>query len=147
MDPSFYRKVKRSGQKGSWEKPKKLTRKLNQRKKGRNLEEENRNKNAHSYYSDTSGSESKSQPDPNKFSKWYRIQSKGRLEIGISLVRVTGWINQFITHIRKPQKDRVSGDLTSGELKLAEEQIIKTAQLECSTHKGHRTLLGFSKAR
>ena len=69
MDPSFYRKVKRSGQKGSCEKPKKLTRKLNQRKKGQNLEEENRNKNAHSYYSDTSGSESKSRPDPNKFSK------------------------------------------------------------------------------
>ena len=135
MDPSFYRK--RSGQKGSWEKPKKLTRKLNQRKKGRNLVEENRNKNAHGYY----------QPDPNKFSKWYRIQSKGRLEIGISLVPVTGWINRFITHIRKPQKDRVSDDLTSRELKLAEEQIIKTAQLECSTHQGHRTLLGFSKAR
>lgn len=101
------------------------------------MEEENRNKNAHSYYSDTSGSESKS----------HRIHSKGRLEIGISLVRVTGWINRFFTHIRKPQKDRVSGDLTSGELKLAEEQIIKTAQLECSTHQGHRTLLGFSKAR
>lgn len=111
------------------------------------MEEENRNKNAHSYYLDTSGSESKSQPDPNKFSKWYRIQSKGRFEIGISLVQVTGWINRFITHIRKPTKDRVSGDLTSGELKLAEEQIIKTAQLECSTHQGHRTLLGFSKAR
>lgn len=109
------------------------------------MEEENRNKNAHSYYLDTSGSESKSQPDPNKFSKWYRIQSKGRFEIGISLVQVTGWINRFITHIRKRTKDRVSGDLTSGELKLAEEQI-KTAQLECSTHQGHRTLLGFSKA-
>lgn len=110
------------------------------------MEEENRNKNAHSYYSDTSWSESKSQPDPNKFSKWYRIQSKGRLEIGISLVQVTSWINRFITHIRKRTKDRVSGDLTSGELKLAEEKIIKTAQLECSTHQGHRTLLGFSKA-
>ena len=32
MDPRFYRKVKRSGQKGSLEKPQKLTLKLNQRK-------------------------------------------------------------------------------------------------------------------
>ena len=39
------------------------------KKRGRNLEEENINKNAHSYYADTPGRKSKSHPDPNKYSK------------------------------------------------------------------------------
>ena len=38
-------------------------------KRGRNLEEENLNKNAPNYYGDTPGRKSKSHPDPNKYSK------------------------------------------------------------------------------
>ena len=37
-------------------------------KRGRNLEEENLNKNAPNYYGDTPGRKSKSHPDPNKYS-------------------------------------------------------------------------------
>ena len=70
----------------------------------------------------------KSEPDPTDYSKWYRIQSKGKLEIGISLVRVTGWINRLLANVRKHQNDRVRGELTPRELRQAEEQIIKTAQ-------------------
>ena len=55
----------------------------------------------------------------------YRMQSKGKFENGI-LVRVTSWINRFIANVRKTSK--VSGELPPQELKLAEEQIIKTVQ-------------------
>ena len=72
---------------------------------------------------------SKGEPDPTDYSKWYRIQSKRKLEIGISLVRVTGWINRFLANVRKHQSDRVRGELTPS--RQAEEQIIKTAQQEC----------------
>ena len=72
----------------------------------------------------------KGEPDPKDYSKWYRIQSKGKLEIGISLVRVTGWINRFLANVRKHQNDRVRGELTPRELRQAEEQIFKTAQQE-----------------
>ena len=74
---------------------------------------------------------SKSEPDTTDYSKWYRIQSKGKLEIGTSLVRVTGWINRFLANVRKHQNDRVCGELTPRELRQEEEQIIKTAQQEC----------------
>ena len=81
---------------------------------------------AQSYYVETV--KFKSEPDPTDYSKWYRIQSKGKLEIGISLVRVTGWINRLLANVRKHQNDRVRGELTPRELRQAEEQIIKTAQ-------------------
>ena len=69
IKPNFYAKVKRSCQKVSLEKPENLKRKFYQRKEdGINLEEENINKNAHSYYADTPGRKSKSHPDPNKYS-------------------------------------------------------------------------------
>lgn len=42
-------------------------------KRGRNLEEENLNKNAPNYYGDTPGRKSKSHPDPNKYS-WSKVQ-------------------------------------------------------------------------
>ena len=73
----------------------------------------------------------KGEPDPTDYSKWYQIQSKGKLEIRISLVRVTGWINRFSANVRKHQNDRVHGKLTLRELRQAEEQIIKTAHQEC----------------
>ena len=53
------------------------------------------------------------------------MQSKGKFENGI-LVRVTSWINRFIANVRKTSK--VSGELPPQQLKLAEEQIIKTVQ-------------------
>ena len=73
----------------------------------------------------------KSTPDPMEYSKWYRSKLKGKLEIGMSLVRVNGWINRFLANVRKPQNDRESGELNPSELKQAEEQIIKTAQQDC----------------
>ena len=85
--------------------------------------------NAQSYYGETVTP--KSTPNPMEYSKWYRINSKGKLEIGMSLVRVTGWINRFLANITRPQSDRESGELNPRELKKAEEQIIKTAQQEC----------------
>ena len=85
--------------------------------------------NAQSYYGETVTP--KSTPNPMEYSKWYRINSKGKLEIGMSLVRVTGWINRFLANITRPQSDRESGELNPRELKQAEEQIIKTAQQEC----------------
>ena len=85
--------------------------------------------NAQSYYVETV--KSKGEPDPTDYSKWYRIQSKGKLEIGISLVRVTCWINRFLANVIKHQNERVRGELTPRELRQAEEQIIKTARQEC----------------
>ena len=82
--------------------------------------------NVQSYYVETV--KSKSEPDPTDYSKWYRIQSKIELEIGVSLVRVTGWINRFLAKVRKHQNDRVRGELTPRELRQTEEQFIKTAQ-------------------
>ena len=84
--------------------------------------------NAQSYYGETVTR--KSTPNPMEYSKWYRINSKGKLEIGMSLVRVTGWINRFLANIIGPQSDRESGELNRRELKQAEEQIIKTALQE-----------------
>ena len=54
--------------------------------------------NAQSYYVKTV--KSKSEPDPMDYSKWYWIQSKGKLEIGISLGQVTGWINRLSESIK-----------------------------------------------
>ena len=88
--------------------------------------------NAQSYYVETV--KSKSEPDPTDYSKWYGIQSEGKIEIGISLVRVTGWINrflQFLANVRKHQNGRVRGELTPRELRQAEAQIIKTTQQQC----------------
>ena len=30
--------------------------------------------------------------DPLRYSKWHRVKTKGELEIGFSLVRVTAWV-------------------------------------------------------
>lgn len=121
MDPHFYNVERIRGQKGNLEKPQKLTRKLSRRNEPSN--------NAQSYHVETV--KSKGEPDPTDYSKWYRIQPKGKLEIGNSLVRATGWINRFLANVRKHQNDRVRGELTPRELRQAEEQIIKTAQQVC----------------
>jgi len=64
--------------------------------------------NTQSYYLEKSTP--KSTPDPNKYSKWYRITSKGKLEIGMSLVLMTGWINRFLANVTKPQSDQEIGE-------------------------------------
>ena len=40
-----------------------------------------------------------------------------KLEIGISLVRMTGCINRFLANVRKHQNDGVRGELTPRELR------------------------------
>ena len=67
--------------------------------------------NVQNYYVETVTP--KSTPDPLEYSKWYRTKSKGKLEIGMSLVRVTGWINRFLANVKKPQGDRKSGELNN----------------------------------
>ena len=71
--------------------------------------------NVQSYYGVTVTP--KSTPNPMEYSKWYRINIKGKLEIGMSLVRVTGWINRFLANITRPQSDRESGELNPREIK------------------------------
>ena len=85
--------------------------------------------NTQSYYWETVTP--KRTPNSMEYSKFYRNNSKRKLEIGMSLVRVTVWINRFLANITKPQSDRESGELNPRELKQAEEQTIKRAQQEC----------------
>ena len=106
---------------GNLEKLQKLT-----RKKREQFVEKELNMNTQSYY--VEAVTPKSTPDPMEYSKWYRIKSKGKEEIGMSLLRVTGWINRFLANVTKPQNDRESGELVPRELKQVEEQIIKTAK-------------------
>ena len=51
------------------------------------------------------------------------------------MLRVIGWINRFLANIRKHQNDGEGGELTSKELRQAEEQITKTARQECFPEK------------
>lgn len=44
--------------------------------------------------------------DPSRFSKWYKIKSKNKLEVGLSLVRVRSWVNRFIANCRMPSEQR-----------------------------------------
>ena len=37
---------------------------------------------------------------PSRYSKWYRINQPGKCEVGLSIVRVRGWVNQFIENSR-----------------------------------------------
>ena len=39
--------------------------------------------------------------DPSRYSKWYRAKTKGELETGLSLVRVTAWVHRFADNCRK----------------------------------------------
>ena len=67
---------------------------------------------------------------PSRFSKWYRLSLTKRLELGLSLVRVTAWVHRFVANCRKSKKERVSGELTANELQGVEEIIIREAQME-----------------
>ena len=67
---------------------------------------------------------------PSRFSKWQRLSLTKRLELGLSLVRVTAWVHRFIANCRKSKKERVSGQLTANELQGVEKIIIREAQME-----------------
>ena len=47
--------------------------------------------------------------DPSRYSKGYRVKTKGELEIGLSLVRVTAWVRRFTDKCRKPAEQREKG--------------------------------------
>ena len=66
--------------------------------------------------------------DPSRYSKWYRAKTKGELEIGLSLVRVTAWVRRFTDNCRKPAEQREKGELKPLELQNAEEFIIREVQ-------------------
>ena len=68
--------------------------------------------------------------NPARFSKWYRVSSKGQLEIRHSLVRVRSWVKRFIKNGRAPNEQRIKGELTANELADTELDIIKEAQRE-----------------
>ena len=66
--------------------------------------------------------------DPSRYSKWYRVKTKGELEIGLSLVRVTAWVRRFTDNCRKPAEQREKGELKPLEPQNAEEFIIREVQ-------------------
>ena len=67
--------------------------------------------------------------DPSRYSKWYRVKTKGELGIGLSLVRVTAWVRRFTdNNCRKPAEQREKGELKPLELPNAEEFIIWEVQ-------------------
>ena len=68
--------------------------------------------------------------NPARFSKWYRVSSKGQLGIGHSLVRVRSWVKRFIKNCRAPNEQCIKGELTANELADTELDIIKEAQRE-----------------
>lgn len=65
---------------------------------------------------------------PSRYSKWYRINQPGKCEVGLSIVRVRGWVNRFIANSRTARENRESGELKPKELVTSEEQIIKQTQ-------------------
>ncbi|XP_067036333.1 uncharacterized protein [Acropora muricata] len=66
--------------------------------------------------------------NPVRFSKWYRTKPAGKLEIGISLVRLRSWVSRFIDNCRKSIEQRATGEITREELKRTEEKVISEAQ-------------------
>ena len=63
--------------------------------------------------------------NPARFSKWYRVSSKGQLEIGHSRVRVRSWVKRFIKNCKAPNDQRTMGELTASELADTEKDIIR----------------------
>ena len=66
--------------------------------------------------------------DPSRYSKWYRAKTKGELETGLSLARVTAWVRRFTDNCRKSAEQREKGELKPLELQNAEEFIIGEVQ-------------------
>ena len=71
--------------------------------------------------------------DPSRFSKWYKIKTKNKFQVGRSLVRVRSWVHRFIANCRKPIEQRYIGELTPDELKVTEKQIVRDAQCDAFT--------------
>ena len=68
--------------------------------------------------------------EPSRYSKWYNVKPKGQLEVGLSLVRVRSWVQRFVSNCRRPEIQRVLGELTPLELTTAEIEIIRESQNE-----------------
>ncbi|XP_015747380.1 PREDICTED: uncharacterized protein LOC107327142 [Acropora digitifera] len=69
-----------------------------------------------------------SQELPQNHLRKYRTKPAGKLEIGISLVRVRSWVSRFIDNCRKSIEQRATGEVTRDELKRTEEKVISEAQ-------------------
>ena len=63
-----------------------------------------------------------------KVFKVVSVKPKGELQLGLSLVRVKAWVHRFTANCRKPDNQRLQGELTPLELEDAEEAIIREAQ-------------------
>ena len=63
--------------------------------------------------------------DPSRYSKWYRVKTKGELEIGSSLVHVTAWVRRFTDNCVKPAEQREKRELKRLELQKAKEFITR----------------------
>ena len=68
--------------------------------------------------------------DPSRYSKWYRVKTKGELEIGLSLVCLTAWVRRFTDNCRKSAEQRDKGELKPLELQNAKEFITGEVQSE-----------------
>ena len=68
--------------------------------------------------------------EPSRYSKWYKVKPKGQLEVGLSLVWVRSWLQRFVSNCRRPENQRVFGELTPVELMTVELAIIREAQNE-----------------
>ena len=63
-----------------------------------------------------------------RYSKWFRVKTKGELEIGLSYVRLKAWVGRFTDSCRKPAEQREKGELKPLELQNAEGFIIREVQ-------------------
>lgn len=56
--------------------------------------------------------------DPRRYSSWLKLR------------RITAWMMRFVSNCQRKKEERIAGELTEGELKVAEIQLIKEAQRE-----------------
>ena len=63
--------------------------------------------------------------NPSRYSKWYRVNDDNKIEVGLSFVRVRGWVHRFIDNCRRAREERTRGELTADELRRTEEKIIE----------------------
>ena len=56
--------------------------------------------------------------DPRRYSSWLKLR------------RITAWMMRFLSNCQRKKEERIAGELTEGELKVAEIQLIKEAQRE-----------------
>ena len=56
--------------------------------------------------------------DPRRYSSWLKLR------------RITAWMMRFVSNCQRKKEERIAGELTEGELKVADIQLIKEAQRE-----------------